>query len=116
MYHDIECPYCEAKQDINHNDGYGYDEDELHEQICDKCDKTFGYYTSISFYYKAKKTDCLNGAEHKWKKVQSHPNPYPDHVRCTDCEKEVRGKYDPEIMEKYFKDIEDKQKAEKEKV
>ena len=26
MYSDVECPYCGAEQEINHDDGYGYDE------------------------------------------------------------------------------------------
>jgi len=27
---DVECPYCGAEQEINHDDGQGYDEDVLH--------------------------------------------------------------------------------------
>ena len=31
---DVECPYCYADQEINHDDGYGFDEDQLYEQEC----------------------------------------------------------------------------------
>lgn len=60
---DIECPYCGAGQDICHDDGEGYNEDELHQQECSKCEKTFGFYTSISYYYEPKAVACFNGAE-----------------------------------------------------
>ena len=38
---DVECPYCGTGQEINHDDGYGYEEDDPHEQSCPHCDKTF---------------------------------------------------------------------------
>ena len=106
---DVKCPYCNKDQEINHDDGYGYAEDRLYEQECWSCEKTFVYETTISFYYDATKADCLNGAEHPFKKVMSHPNPYPDHVRCPECGKEERGTYHPEIMDKYFEDIKKKE-------
>ena len=31
---DVDCPYCKAEQDINHDDGYGYEEDGMYEQEC----------------------------------------------------------------------------------
>ena len=84
---DVECPYCEQSQDINHDDGYGYDEGKLHQQQCVECDKTFTYTTSISFYYEAQKADCLNGGEHKWKASNTYPKEYTRMV-CEDCEEE----------------------------
>lgn len=67
MYHDIKCPYCGHPQEICHDDGYGYEEGHKHQQECGKCEKTFAYTTSISYYYEAEKADCKNGqAEHKW--------------------------------------------------
>ena len=66
-YHDIVCPYCHHPQDINHDDGYGYEEGQTHQQECGQCEKTFAYTTSISYHYEADKADCKNGqAEHKW--------------------------------------------------
>lgn len=47
----VKCPYCNKSQKINHDDGYGYEEDRIHQQECDSCDKTFIYTTSIVFYY-----------------------------------------------------------------
>ena len=90
---DIQCPYCDADQEINHDDGYGYEEDKLHEQQCGKCDKYFTYSTMASFYYTPYKADCLNGAEHDLQPVIHHPKMFPDWVRCKCCGYEKRGEY-----------------------
>lgn len=58
---DINCPYCGEGIEINHDDGYGYEEDEVFQQECGKCGMNFTYTTSISFYYSAEKAPCLNG-------------------------------------------------------
>ena len=58
---DVECPYCEKMQEINHDDGYGYEEDRAHEQDCEFCGKTFVYNTCIYFTYSAFKAPCKNG-------------------------------------------------------
>lgn len=87
MYYDIKCPYCGAKQEINHDDGYGYNEDEVYEQCCCICDKIFAYTTSIMFSYEARKADCLNGGNHKWKKTITVPRQYTK-MRCEDCGEE----------------------------
>jgi hypothetical protein len=34
---DTNCPYCDADIEINHDDGYGYEEDRKHEQQCNNC-------------------------------------------------------------------------------
>lgn len=60
---DIECPYCGEAQDICHDDGYGYEEDLLHRQGCEKCGNTFGYRTLISYSYVAEKVSCFNGQQ-----------------------------------------------------
>jgi len=64
MTDDVECPYCGKPQEINHDDGYGYEEDEPHNQECGDCGKVFAFTTSISFYYDAYQADCLNDGEH----------------------------------------------------
>jgi len=51
---DCRCPYCDEYQEINHDDGYGYDEDQTHEQMCWNCDKVFEYRTFIRFSYRAR--------------------------------------------------------------
>ena len=38
---DVYCPYCGAEQEINHDDGYGYEEDRRYQQQCGECEKTF---------------------------------------------------------------------------
>ena len=87
---DIECPYCDEWQDINHDDGYGYAEDDTFEQECSDCEKTFAFTTSIIFNYEANKADCLNDGEHKFKpNMSSH---YPDSKYCEDCGLLEKGK------------------------
>jgi len=51
---DVECPYCNSTQEINHDDGYGYAEDETHDQECGDCGKTFQYTTELSLNYTVK--------------------------------------------------------------
>ena len=48
---DIECPYCGTEQEINHDDGYGYDEDREYEQNCVDCRRPFKFTTAISYSY-----------------------------------------------------------------
>ncbi len=50
---DISCPYCNAEQEICHDEGYGYEEDVTHEQECDQCERYFNFTTSVSYYYEA---------------------------------------------------------------
>lgn len=92
MNKDVECPYCEKWQEICHDDGFGYAEDEAHETQCNDCEKYFVFHTSISFDYEGGKADCLNGAEHAWKKSYIAPDYWPDARHCSDCEKRERGK------------------------
>lgn len=55
---DIKCPYCELEQEINHDDGYGYDEGEMHSQECERCQREFNFTTQIMYNYSAY---CLDG-------------------------------------------------------
>lgn len=81
---DIECPYCDADIEICHDDGAGYAEDELHQQTCGSCDKTFTFTTAISFDYSARKADCLNGGAHDYHKTATIPAKYA-RLRCGMC-------------------------------
>jgi len=81
---EVQCPYCETGQEINHDDGYGYDEDEIYEQECGDCEKVFAYTTSIHFHYEAAKADCLNDGEHRYKRSITHPVEFTKMV-CRDC-------------------------------
>ena len=82
---DINCPYCEAAQDINHDDGYGYEEGVSHEQQCEECDKYFTFTTSVSFYYDVEKADCLNDGKHNFKASRTWPIENSE-MKCTTCE------------------------------
>ncbi len=87
MNNDVDCPYCDEPQEINHDDGYGYREDTVYQQECSGCDKTFTYTTSISFYYHPEKADCLNGSDHEWKPTKTYPKCFTK-MRCQMCDEE----------------------------
>ena len=72
MY-DLECPYCGKEQNVDHDDGNGYSEDEIHQQKCIECKKTFVFTTGIIYVYSPEKADCLNGGMHKWKSSSTFP-------------------------------------------
>lgn len=82
---DIECPYCDSEQEINHDDGYGYEEDRRHEQECSDCGKTYTFTTSISYYYEAEKADCLNDGPHVLGMSRTYPREHSDMI-CRDCD------------------------------
>ena len=84
MKNDVKCPYCGNYQQINHDDGYGYEEDETHQQNCQSCDKVFVYTTSILYCYDAAKADCLNGANHKYTLSNTHPKEWSQMI-CEGC-------------------------------
>jgi Zn ribbon nucleic-acid-binding protein len=86
---DINCPYCNTEQDIDHDDGYGYEENELHQQECSECGKNFVYNTSISYYYSVNKADCLNDGEHDFQPTHTYPKEFTK-MRCTMCGEERR--------------------------
>ena len=81
---DVECPYCGAEQEICHDDGFGYEEDRLHEMECCECEKTFVFTTSILFMYEPSKADCLNDGEHQFKPTGTVPRKYT-RMRCSEC-------------------------------
>jgi hypothetical protein len=84
---DINCPYCDAELEINHDDGYGYEEDQLHQQQCSACDKYFTYTTSILYVYEAEEASCLNDGEHDYKPTITYPKEYT-RMKCRTCEEE----------------------------
>lgn len=84
---DIDCPYCDAGLNINHDDGFGYEEDVKHQMECDNCGKNFVFTTSISFYYEAEKADCLNGKKHNYELTHTFPKEFSK-MRCVFCDDE----------------------------
>lgn len=81
---DVNCPYCDEELEINHDDGYGYDQDETHNQECSNCNKVFTYTTRIMFHYSVSKSFCLNGGEHSWKASNTVPR-IATTMYCDDC-------------------------------
>ncbi len=87
---DVKCPYCGKEQEIDHDDGYGYEENETYTQEC-VCGKIFTFATYISFDYSVHKAPCLNGKSHKYKKIVRAPrviNGMEAHI-CEWCGKEI---------------------------
>lgn len=95
---DLECPYCGAENEVCHDDGIGYSEDEAHEMECGTCEKNFVFYATIHFHYSPRKADCLNGSPHQlreWRKIYTEANGYEIHRRCcNDCQYEERKRVD----------------------
>lgn len=100
---DVTCPYCNAENDVCHDDGNGTEEGVAYEEQCVECEKYFVFYTTIIWHYDAQKADCLNGAKHNLEKMNIYPNFWPHAVRCKDCGYENKGDIDKEAQEKYFR-------------
>jgi hypothetical protein len=99
MNDDLNCPYCDASLEVNHDDGFGYDQDRAHEMQCDECKKYFIFHTHIHFSYHPEKADCLNGTPHnfsKWYELWRQNDNIAKTLtiteahRCRDCEFEER--------------------------
>jgi len=84
---DINCPYCDAELEVNHDDGFGYNENVKHQMECDECGKNFVFETVISFSYYPEKADCLNGAKHNYKLTHTCPKEFSK-MNCSDCDDE----------------------------
>ncbi len=48
---DVKCQYCDEKQEINHDDGYGFEDGDTFVQECIACCKDFKFTTAISYDY-----------------------------------------------------------------
>jgi len=107
---DTNCPYCGAGIEINHDDGYGYEEDGRHKQECGECKTTFAFTTSILYCYKTEKAECLNDGGHEYKKTTIFPEEFSE-MRCTMCDKEremtkeERVSFGIGTIESYFKKL-----------
>lgn len=73
MSYDVNCPYCNYPQDIDHEDGYGLEEDMYYRQACCSCSKTFLFSTSVVLHYKVDRADCLNDGKHQWEPIPIAP-------------------------------------------
>lgn len=80
---DVTCPYCGTLQEINHDDGYGYEEDEEYEQQCEGCDKDFKFKTVISFDY----TVLCQDEDHKIvENISEYQGDKYSHKHCIKCD------------------------------
>jgi len=107
MSNDLECPYCNAGLEVCHDDGEAYEEDTAHEMECGECEKSFIFYTSISYYYSPHKADCLNDQNtHDYQKLNGAPDWYnTNRRRCSMCDKEIiYQKEDPEFVIPEYED------------
>ena len=87
MSSNVDCPYCgtEEIETEEHEEGV------YHKQECPKCGKIFVYQTYIEISCTSYRADCLNGSEHKLKKISS-TSPVMGGMRrwrCTDCGEEI---------------------------
>jgi hypothetical protein len=111
---DIECPYCHYEQDINHDDGYGYEENIYHQQECEKCGKIFLFETTISFYYDVFQASCLNDeSDHDYQLTHTFPREFAN-MECKICgdirelTEEERILFNIGSKEDYFKSLKNK--------
>jgi hypothetical protein len=107
---DLECPYCEKELDINHDEGFGYEEGVKHQMECDRCGKSFVFTTSISFHYESEKADCLNDGKHDYRLTHTAPKELSK-MRCTMCDykreltDEERAKYNIGTIQSYLESL-----------
>ena len=93
MYSEVECPYCGTDQYVDHEDGYGYEEDVLYNQECVKCRKYFTYTTMITYTHEAYEADCMNDGEHVWEPTVTYPIE-ATRMRCKTCDEERTPTFD----------------------
>lgn len=104
----VKCPYCEKENEVNHDDGYGYEEDYAYEQGCSFCEKTFVYFTSISYYHEGRKAPCKNGGDHNLEEIHGHPKEFFKYKRrCKYCDEEfiIDEEAHEKEMKEYWKNI-----------
>ena len=105
---DFNCPYCDADVTINHDDGFGYEENTKHQMECPKCDKKFVFETTVVFYYEPEKADCLNDGNHDYSLNHAFPIEFSQ-MECSMCgdvremTDNERAKFNIGTKQSYFK-------------
>jgi len=84
---DFDCPYCDAPQEVCHDDGFGMDESTTFHTECSECSKQFIFTTSFSVDHYAEKADCLNDGSHDFQPETCYPK-IAARVRCKHCDTE----------------------------
>lgn len=77
---DVKCPYCETGQEINHDDGYGYEEGEHHTQECTNCEKEFEFTSMMSYDYSVY---CKDNKDHV---MEPFGDQWPYMFQCKNCD------------------------------
>jgi len=85
---DIVCPYCGKWNEVCNDDGHGMVEDHLYQDECIHCEKVYVFTSCIDISYSPYAAECLNGADHQYKKTTTIYNEFVL-MRCINCE-EVR--------------------------
>lgn len=107
---EVKCPYCGFEQYVDHEDGYGFKEDEINIQACPLCDKYFAYVTTVTYSYDVRKCDCQNDGNHKWELTMTSPKCFSK-MHCAECgeerepTKEEREKFGIGTREDFFKEM-----------
>jgi hypothetical protein len=88
---EIECPYCNQWTELNHDDGYGYEEGETFNDECEHCSRVFVYTSSMTWYFDARQAPCKNAQPHDWQQIIGYPKEaFIGRFRCTFCDEEER--------------------------
>lgn len=101
----LYCPYCDHDCGDYFEDMHKSDEE--YEWECNKCGKNFIFIIEYYANFSGHKADCLNGGEHKWKKICGVPvEAFENRRRCADCGKEKKINSD-DVISKETAEVED---------
>lgn len=109
MSYDVNCPYCDVELEINHDDGYGYDEDQKYTQVCSRCGKVFIFTTTIILSHEAEIAPCQNGEPHNYEPIKGAPSEFfVGRKRCSYCDEEIVDQdANNNAISEYFKRLEE---------
>lgn len=48
---DVKCPHCGYEQNIDHDGGIGWTDDEEFDQFCEECEEEFTCQTFVTYSY-----------------------------------------------------------------
>ncbi len=77
----LYCPYCKTGMD---DPDECYEDGVTYEHECPSCEKYFVFTVEYTRTYSAGKADCLNGADHDYKKTRTIPAEFAV-MRCKMC-------------------------------
>jgi len=78
---ELQCPYCWK---LMRDPEECYEQEITYEHECPHCEKNFVFNVEYTRTYSAKPADCLNGAEHDYKKTATIPAEFAV-LRCKMC-------------------------------